>query len=292
MISRPNPAENYESAIRLFETLRTQEPQGMNPLCRNQLLTRGFRTERSIVLVHGYTSAPPQFHTLGHEFFQRGFNVLMSPLPRHGLAERMTRVHGGLTAEELAAFADRTLDVAAGLGNRVTIMGLSMGGVTAAWAAQHRKDLDLSIIISPAFGFRKIPERLTRSAMLLFGLLPDAFVWWDPEAKENGAPSYAYPKYSRHALTQLLRLGFAVKDDAAKKPPAAKKIVMVLNPSDDMVNNDMSEKIAALWKTHGANVSTFSFDAGLMLPHDLVALDQKGQRTDVVYPKLVELAGK
>ncbi|NTV98501.1 MAG: alpha/beta hydrolase, partial [Chlorobiaceae bacterium] len=81
MPSHPAPAKNYDEAIRLFENLRSQEPPGMNPLCVNQLLTRGFRTELAIVLVHGYTSAPPQFEALGKEFFNKGYNVLIAALP-------------------------------------------------------------------------------------------------------------------------------------------------------------------------------------------------------------------
>jgi esterase/lipase len=291
MISHRAPAMNYDEALLLFESLRSHEPPGMNPLCVNQLLTHGFRAERAIILVHGYTSAPPQFRELGRKFFEAGFNVLIAALPHHGLSDRMTERHGRLTATELAAYADRTVDIATGLGSHVTMLGLSAGGVTTAWAAQQRKELDCCIIISPAFGFRKIPTLLTWPAMVFYRLLPDAFEWWEPELKENGASSYGYPKYSHHALTEVLRLGFVVKDEARNSPPTSKKIIMVLNPNDDMVNNEMAEQLAELWKARGANISTFRFDAGLKLPHDLVGADQSAQRIDIVYPKLVELAG-
>lgn len=292
MQPHPQPAKTYEEALGIFENLRSQEPPGMNPDCRSRLLTHGNKTGRAIILVHGYTSAPPQFLALGQLFFEKGYNVLIITLPRHGLADRMTMAQGKLKAEELAAYADRTVDIASGLGSTVTMMGLSMGGVITAWAAQQRRDIDRCIIVSPAFGFRKIPSILTWPAMVLYRLLPDAFEWWDPELKENGMPPYGYPKYSRHALTELLNIGFVVRDEARHTPPAAKKILLVLNPSDDMVNNDMAETVAALWKKQGADISTFSFDASLKLPHDLIDPSQTGQRTDVVYPKLVELAGK
>lgn len=291
MRSHPDPARNYEEALRLFETIRSHEPAGINPSCRDQLLAHGTSTEHAVILVHGYTSAPPQFQELGRQLFDTGSNVLIARLPHHGLAMRMTREHGKLKACELAACANLTVDIAAGLGRRVVMMGLSAGGVTTAWAVQNRKEIDLGIIISPAFGFRKIPSPLTWPAMVFYRIIPDAFEWWDPAAKENGAPPYAYPVYSRHALTEVLRLGFVVKDEAGSKPPAAKKIILVLNPNDDMISNDMSEKIATLWTEHGAEVSTFTFDAGLKLPHDLITPDQKGQHIDIVYPELIRLAG-
>jgi esterase/lipase len=292
MPSHPNPANNYDDALRLFESLRSHEPPGMNPICRDQLLIHGRKTERAIILVHGYTSAPPQFQELGRKFFDAGFNVLIAALPHHGLSDRMTEAHGKLKAGELAAYADRAVDIATGLGSHITMMGLSAGGVTTAWAAQQRKELERCIIISPAFGFRKIPTLLTWPAMVFYRLLPDSFEWWDPELKEKGVSSYGYPKYSHHALTEVLRLGFVVKDEARNGPPASKKIIMVLNPNDDMVNNEMAEQLAEIWKARGACISTFRFDSGLKLPHDLVGADQSGQRIDIVYPKLVELAGK
>ncbi len=292
MQTHPQPADNYEKALGLFENLSSNEPQGMNPSCRSRLLTHGKKTGKAIILVHGYTSAPPQFLELGRMFFEKGYNVLIVTLPRHGLAERMTREHGRLKAEELAAYADRTVDIASGLGSHITIMGLSMGGVITSWAAQQRKEIDLAVIISPAFGFRKIPAPLTWPAMVFYRLLPDAFEWWDPELKENGMSPWEYPKYSRHALTELLNIGFVVRDEARKAPPAAKKILLVLNPSDDMVNNDMAEEVAANWEKRGADISTFTFDASLKLPHDLISPEQVGQRTDIVYPRLLELSGK
>ena len=43
--------------------------------------------------------------------------------------------HGGrITAEELAAFIDSSVDIARGYGDSVIVAGFSMGGVMAAWA--------------------------------------------------------------------------------------------------------------------------------------------------------------
>ena len=129
----------------------------MNPVCQLKLITHDRKVERAIILVHGYTNCPQQFNTLGQQFYDLGYNVLIAPLPHHGLADRMIEEHGLLTAEELAAYADETVDLAQGLGDQVVMMGISAGGVTTAWAAQHRSDIDLAVIISPAFGFKTDP---------------------------------------------------------------------------------------------------------------------------------------
>lgn len=117
-------------------------------------MTHGQPVERVIVLVHGYTNCPQQFHELGQRFYYLGYNVLIAPLPYHGLADRLTDEQAELKAEELVAYADEVVDIAHGLGKRVIMAGISGGGVTTAWAAQNRSDLDLAVIISPAFGYQ------------------------------------------------------------------------------------------------------------------------------------------
>lgn len=290
--SHPRPAQNYNEALHLIDIFRQQEPQGMNPLCRTQLMTHGKKTDRAIILVHGYTSDPQQFHDLGQQFYDSGYNVLIAPLPHHGLKNRMTDAHARLTAEELATYANRTVDIARGLGKEVIMMGISAGGVTTAWAAQNRSDIDLAIIISPALGFKKIPTPLTAAAMNIYAMLPDALEWWDPLLREKVLPLHAYPRYSRHALAQILRLGFTVQADAQLKSPAAKKIVVVFNANDRMINNEMTMKMVNIWKEHRANLTICEFEADLKLGHDLIDPGQPNQQIDIVYPRLMKLTSQ
>ena len=287
--SHPRPAQNYTEALRLTEILRSEEPQGMNPLCKAQLMTHGKKAYRAIILVHGYTSDPQEFRELGQRFYDLGYNVLIAPLPHHGLADRMSVEHSKLMAEELAAYADRTVDIAQGLGEQVVMMGISAGGVTTAWAAQNRNDIDLAVIISPAFGFNKVPTPLTAAAMNVYTLLPDALEWWDPVLKENVLPTHDNPRYSRHALVQILRLAFVVQREAQLKPPTARKMIVVFNANDDMINNEMTMQMVNIWKEHQANLTTSEFESGLKLPHDLIDPAQPAQRIDIAYPRLMEL---
>ena len=198
--SNPAPVKNYAEAMQRIETLQAKESLDMNPVCRLQLMTHNKKVDRAIILVHGYTTCPQQFLKLGQRFYDLGYNVLIAPLPHHGLADRMTEEHAQLTAEELAAYADETVDIAQGLGEQVIILGISGGGVIAAWAAQYRADIDLAVIISPGFGFKQIPTPLTAAVMNVFTFLPDSFEWWDPVLQTEVPPVYAYPRYSRHAL--------------------------------------------------------------------------------------------
>src|SRR5258708_2218016 len=139
--SHPQRVQSYDEAFQRIAAIRAERFSLMNPDCVVQLMTHGQKVQNAIVLVHGYTSCPAQFQQLGQSFYNLGYNVLTAPLPHHGLADRMTDEQGQLTAEELAAYADEMVDLAHGLGDHVTMMGISADEVTTAWAAQNRSDL-------------------------------------------------------------------------------------------------------------------------------------------------------
>ena len=289
LASHPHPVQSYQEALQRIETLRGKELPDMNPVCKLQLMTHNKKVERAIILVHGYSNCPQQFRALGQRYYDLGYNVLLVPMPYHGLADQMTTAHAQLKAEDLAAYADETVDIAQGLGNQVIMMGISVGGVTTAWAAQNRSDLDLAVIISPLFGFKQVPTPLTAAVMNIYLFLPDAFVWWDPVLQADAPPAYAYPRYSKHALVQAVRLGFATQLEAQNKPPAAKKVVVVFNANDNSVNNALTMDVVKIWQAHGANLITYEFDAALKLKHDFIDPNKPGQKIDSVYPRLMSL---
>jgi len=292
LTSHPHPVVSYAEALQRIEAWKGGEEGEMNPVCQVQLMTHGQKVENVIILVHGYTNCPQQFHELGRRFYDLGYNVLIAPLPHHGLADRITDTQAQLTAEELAAYADETVDIAQGLGDQVVMMGISAGGVVTAWAAQYREDLDSAIIISPAFGFKQIPTPLTAAVVNLYTFLPDSFVWWDPALQEEGSPAHVYPRYSKHALAQTLRLGLAVQREARRHPPAVHKIVMVTNAYDNSVNNELTSQVVTDWQAQNANLSTYEFEAGLKLGHDLIDPSQPDQPIETVYPRLIELVSR
>ena len=289
LTSNPHPVQSYEEATKQIKALREDRQAEMNPDCLLQLLTHGKKVQRVIILVHGYTNCPAQFGQLGQQFYERGYNVLIAPLPHHGLADRINDEQGQLTGKELAAYADQVVDIAHGLGEHVDMAGLSAGGVVTAWAAQYRSDLDIAMIISPAFGFQQIPTRLTAPVMNITALLPDSFTWWDPNLKENVAPFHTYPRYSKHALAQIMRLGFAVQVKSWVSMPAAHRIIMVTNANDTSVNNMLTAEVVHRWQRSGLKVETYEFPLSLGLDHDLIDPDQPHQSVDLVYPQLIDL---
>lgn len=292
-ISRPNPVQNYNQAEQRIQALQSEETDQLNPVCRTQFLSYGKKVERVIVFIHGNTTCPQQFAELGKLFYQNGYNVLIAPLPRHGLADRMTEAQAQLTAEHLATYGDKVVDIAQGLGDHVTLAGLSAGGVVTGWAAQNREDIDVAVLISPGFGFAQVPPALTLPAANLYSIIPNSFEWWDPTLKENIEPSYAYPRYSTRALAQVLRLSLAVQSQASQSGPKAQTIWVVTNANDSVVSYPLIQHVVSLWEQQGTDrVRTYQFPPELHLGHDLIDPNQPDQRIDIVYPKLMEIIAK
>src|SRR5712692_189448 len=129
----------------------------INPACGSILLEHGHRAPRTVAFMHGITSSPVQFRDLGELFYARGYNVFIPRMPRHGYTDRLTRDHAKLTVAEFKAYASQTVEVARGLGDHLTLAGLSVSGVLSAWCAQTRADVDLAVAIAPAFSPHVLP---------------------------------------------------------------------------------------------------------------------------------------
>lgn len=291
LVSHPNPVKTYEEAVQRIETMRASEGN-LNPLCQTQFLTHGKQTERTIVLVHGYTTCPQQFAELGKRFYDLGYNVLIAPLPHHGLTDRMTDEQSLIRAEAFVSYADNVVDIAQGLGQHVTISGISLGGVISAWAVQNRNDIDLALIISPGFSFKAIPNGLANPIANSFMVLPVSYVWWDPALEEKVGPPYAYPRYTNRVLGEIIRLGYAIQAQVEQTAPKGKAIIIVTNANDPSVDNNMTMQTIKNWQAHGANLSTYEFPKELGLVHDLIDPNQADAKPDVSHPKLIELVNQ
>jgi alpha-beta hydrolase superfamily lysophospholipase len=287
------PAATYGEAMERVAALHAQDASGppLAPVCFAQMMTHERKVERAIVLLHGYTTCPQQFHEFGQLFHARGYNVLIPRLPHHGHADRMSTASALITAAALARLTDEAADIAHGLGEHVTLAGFSAGGVMTAWAAQHRDDLDLAVIMSPALGVGAVPAPLTTVSAHVSRLLPDTFIWWDPRTKERipGA-QYGYPRFSAHGLSEILLLGAAVRREAARRPPAARSILVVTNASDLAINNQVTKSLVRAWRRQGARrLRTYEFPLTMGLFHDYIGPEQPYQKVNTVYPILLDL---
>jgi pimeloyl-ACP methyl ester carboxylesterase len=293
--AQADPTTSYEAATARFAAVEAREAgQDLIPVCGSKVLSSGERTGRSIVLFHGYTNCPQMFEQLGEELAAAGFNVYIPLAPEHGESDREHSTLDHLTAEELIAYANESVDIATGLGEEVTVVGLSGGGSVAAYAAQFRDDVDLVVPIAPFFGLLAVPAPLTSALVNLADVLPP-FAWGIPESVASGSGEYApYAGLDNNtkSAAAYMRLGRMILADAADQPHRATRVVVVLNEGDDTVNNELTGELLERWRELGSDsTGDYRFAASLGLPHDLIGPDRVDQRTSEVYPVLLELIG-
>ena len=283
------PARGYDEAIARLQVLKQQDGPDIRPVCQTQLLSHGAKCDRALVLLHGYTNCPRQFRLLAAHFFEQGYNILIPRLPYHGQASRKPPNLGRMTAEECVVHVNESVDIAHGLGDQVTVLGFSFGGALTGWIAQHRQDVERVILVAPAYGLKAISFWQQRFYANWLALLPDSFRWWNPELKEAApGPEHTYAGFPTHGIATILRLGVILQTEAKHAAPAVSKIMVVTNPTDAVVNNELTMAIAGQWRGHGAPVKSYEFPASLQLDHDSVDPDQPGQQVKQAYPLLLD----
>jgi carboxylesterase len=292
--SKAQPVTGFDEALKRIEAERRQDQAGeVRQICLPRVLEHGAPADWAVVIIHGLTNCPEQFQEFASRLFQLGFNVYLPRQPYHGLPERAGNNLKPLTAAKLAAFGDQALDIGHGLGRQVLVTGLSGGGTIAAWLAQNRPDLDLAMPMAAMLGLSFVPSPLTRPFAWLFNHIPDFYMWWDPRTKADNpfAFDYSYPGYSVHAMSELLKLGVLVREQAQAGPPAAQKIVMVINDNEPGVNNRELYKVITDWEAHRNQtvLSTFHFERELKLPHDIITPGTPGVDIETVYGRLISL---
>ena len=288
--SHPRPARSYAEAVALADSLRAADSPAIASECGTMLLTHGLRTTHVVVLLHGLTNCPAQFDSLARLVFVGGANVLVPRLPHHGFADRMTDELARVEARELCAITDRALDAAHGLGDTLTVAGLSIGGVMAAWAGQERADVDRAVVIAPMLGWARAPGPLLTSAITRLGLLlPNQFVWWDDVRKQALAgPTHVYPRFSSRSVAATMWLGGAVMAGASHAAPAARSLVMVTVGGDIAADNGTAAALVRAWRAHHAReLLTYEFPSSLKLNHDVVDPEQVGGNPALTYPVLL-----
>lgn len=289
--TQPRPGRSFEESLAHVDEMQEQDNTDLaHDVCITKLLHHGQKTEHVLVLLHGFTTCPEQFHELGKQYFEAGYNVLIPRMPYHGLRDRLTDALLHLTAENLAAFGDRVVDTARGLGKKVSVMGISGSGTLVCWLAQNREDIDFAFSIAPLFGLAFIPAWFTKTFERLAFLLPNIFLWWDPRTKANNPYSifYAYPRYPSKALFEILRLAMITRFQAQQAAPKAHQIVMLMNDSEPAVSNTEIMKLIQCWKRYpNVRLSEVHFEKDLKLPHDIITPGTPNLPIEDIHPRLV-----
>lgn len=291
----PAPLELTSRPVLSFDaakimTVPVSEEEKISPECHPVLLDHGRRTRDVYVLLHGLTNCPAQFRRLGDMLHAGGANVLIPRMPYHGLADVMNDQQRLLAAQGLLDWAGQAVDQAQGLGDRVTVVGLSINGVTAAWLGQERSDIYRAVLLAPFFAPKGIPSPLIAPTGNLLCRLPNVFLWWDPRTKNNRQGAlYSYPRFATRPIGQVVRLGVDVFQRARLTPPRAGEILVITSAADQAVSNARTRELVALWhKSAPGKIHTYEFPEDWNVPHDFIDPTQPNQQVDRVYPVLIE----
>jgi len=180
----------------------------------------------------------------------------------------------------------------AGLGDTVTVVGLSVGGTLAAWAAQERPDVDRAVLIAPMIGVAPAPGAFTPVVTRLTSLLPNMFAWWDDKEKQAlRGPKHVYPRFASRAVAATLLVGGETMQAAQRGAPNVREAAFVTIENDKAVDNGLVEKLARRWEKTRVRVERVRFGKALGLNHDIVDPEQVGADPAVTYPVLSRLIG-
>jgi len=291
--SHPEPLWSYEQAVERIDRLKTEyDTTSHNIICGPQLLTHGNQTPHVIVLIHNYMNCPHQFSVLAQRLFENGYNVLQVPLPRHGYREKLNHEQSWLTAEELTSYADSLCDIAAMIGKKVVVLGVSAGGVVAAWAGHMRSDVESVLLITPLFYKKGISYPSQNLATRILLTIPNYYTWIDPVLKEDGTPDHIYPRYSSRALGQLFRLSIYIQKLSKNKAPLAKKFTIITNANDTIADNDVTHHYISQLRKHGVSVTTYEFPERMQLGSDIIDPSRTYEQISDVYPQILKMVSR
>ncbi|MFE9191981.1 alpha/beta fold hydrolase [Micromonospora sp. NPDC007208] len=233
------------------------------PECRSQFLSHQRVSAKAVLLLHGDTDCPQQYRGLAKLFFDRGYNVWVPRAPRHGVADRSA--HAKLKADELVSSANDALNVAAGLGDTVGVVGISGGGVLATWLVGHRPDVvHRALLLSPLYkpNPARVPDLAVKPFTVLFGF------GFGPDRVDGEGLSSA-------AMSQYLRIVGNFTTDP--KSPHLRELAIVTSANDDIIDlraaTDIPRAIADL---NDATFTAHELPRESGIGHDV--LDPEGLR--------------
>ena len=276
-VSAPAPLTTPEAA-RAAIAGQVAAEDGIKAQCHSRLVEPAGTAKGVIVLLHGLGTCPAQMASLAAVLADDGYIVYVPLLPEHGQIGGGGGSLNGLTAGVYRAFGDRTVDIARGFGLPVSVLGISAGGNVAAWMGQHRADVDVAVVLSPALGFGRLPGFATTGAINLFGRLPSISFPTSPKLPQT------YGGFATRPVAETFIFGRSLIENAAKKPAAARRVVVVMNEHDDTMSSDLTLALAGRMR---AEVQ--AMPAALRIPADAIDPLWPGARIDRSYPLLVDL---
>lgn len=288
----PDPTRTPEEAMRRLAALQAHSAECTAPACVSALYEpdSGVEPVGTCILLHGFTNCPAQFTAVAERMRASGYRVLVPRMPRHGRHDVMTPDLAELTSTELVAFADEIVDIAAGFGGPVRVVGLSAGAIVAGWAGAFRSEVDRIALVAPIAAPKGFPLFVVRLLIRFHRLLPKWWIWWDPRLKANlGESPYVYPGFHVPGLVPFLHLANALRERRVEPTNQLRSVVLLTNPGDFAVRQDVARAFAfSTFTGHADVVAEAVVDGNLGWWHDFVDPHSKHGATAEEVERIVE----
>jgi carboxylesterase len=235
-----------------------------------------------------------QLVMLGDLLYDAGYNVLIPRVPRQGLMDKMTDDISLLRSEELVDFTSKTIGLAAGLGERLSVFGFSGGGTLASYAAHQMDVVREAVLAAPLVGLHVVPNAAVRAVHRATMHGPERYMWWNPIERADGPASpRAYPRFSTRSLSAYLQVSLGLYDAEPARSSDLDRVVLILNENDFAVDNDYAMQFAEkVLGPRSGRIETMLFTRRMGLHHDwLDPLGADGDRLERGYVPLLAALG-
>jgi esterase/lipase len=283
---------SFENALSILSSQKNEITVN-SPTCDDKILHHGQKTDKVIVLYHGFTNCPAQFDLLARQFWEKGYNVISPRLPYHGNADRLNNDVSKLTTTVLINKANMVMSVAKALGNKTEIASISAGATVAMWATLNFKVSKL-LIIAPLIAPKDIPLWTMPGVRKILSIAPNYFKWWDENTKaEVQGPKYAYPRFSTKAILAFFQLNqntLELTNNQAKKSKLTTQNTLLLLENDLAINNQAAKQFTELLNpAFEKPFDVITLGSDLKPEHDIIDPNQPKANPDLVYPKILEV---
>ena len=256
----------HEALVRFLAARDAAEPDVDETM--RSLVMPGERGAGVVMLLHGLTASPRAWRAVAETLAARGRTVVVPRLLLHGHRDRMTTALRDITAETLIADVSALVQTVAMLGEDMTLAGHSLGATLALDAAAREPAVARVVAVAPFIGIAYVPHEVHALVRGGLGLLPNAFLWWDPVLRERLEPRHGYPRYPLAALSAGIAIADRARDDAHRRPEV-RAIDIVLNERETSVNNRTAVRLAGDWRRAGASIAVHRL-RGLERSHDII----------------------
>jgi pimeloyl-ACP methyl ester carboxylesterase len=168
-----------------------------------RIFHHGKKTDHAIVLTHGLSDSPRYVEEIGKCFHQAGLNVVLPLLPGHGLHDPDKAFEDKNLDAYWRHTIDHSVELAASLGNVVSIGGFSTGGALSYNRILREMQTGKKLITGGLFLFSAAIELVPWGAFLVSISPQRLFKRLDGVLEGKGPDPYKYPRLPKFGAKEL-----------------------------------------------------------------------------------------